>query len=570
MATAATPKITGIFEIWAEVKGQKDIKNLTGVVSSLRDRFFNLGTTMIWLDRLVLALNRTWAAVGEALGATRVSENARDFQNFAQMLGLGVEEFQAFTIVAGQFDAKIRDVVDAFMQMEERTQAFIHGDKSIVATMKGSGLSALDLKGKDTIETFKVLSTAINKLPDAQRMQALQSFFGEEGSRQLGPLTTAGVAKLVALMQEAKDLGAVMSEDQIKAAREYNVQMNRVQMVFTAVGNNVARIFMPALKKVGEWLVKVGSRFAKFYNTEAPYLADQLVALVDYVLAKLDAAIAWIDYNVMPLEDFVTRLTQGVFVLGGALAGLFNAKFLASLAAGTEAMLIFGIVTEDALGGAKGEETAGEILEKDSPAWIAFGWLLGQIAEAGRMAWDSISILFATITQSATGMAAAMAALFGIVVVLEILAKFVDMVTALFLVMEAAVLATAAAVLELVGLFGTLTGQAWGQRLEVLSGNLLMGSIEALGNAGKAVGRNPWTQRPEHGGYVQDSAMRNLLGPSGYATMYGPEKQAAGATVINQTNNITIPTTASADASAQELNRILRAYRNNATEAAGK
>ena len=568
-ASANGAKITGIFEIWTQVKGQKDVKNLTGMLSSLRDRFMNLGSTLIWLDRLALALNRTWAAIGETLGATRVSENARDFHNFAQMLGLGVEEFQAFAIVAGQFDAKIRDVVDAFMQMEERSQAFLKGDKTIVATMKGSGLTALDLKGKDVLETFKVLSTAINKLPDSQRLTALQSFFGEEGSRQLGPLTSAGVDRIVALMQEAKDLGAVMSEDQIAAAREYNVQMNRVQMVFTAVGNNVARIFMPALQKVGAWLVKVGSRFAKFYNTEAPYLADQLVAMVDYVLAKLDEAIAWIDQNVMPLEDFVTRLIQGVTVLGLGLAALFNAKFLASVAAGTKAMIEFGIVVEDALGGAKGEETAGEVLEKDSPAWIAFAWLLGQISEAGAMVAQSLGILVSTIMESATGMALALATLGLLVIVLEIIAKLVDVVTALFLVLEAAVLATAGAVLMLVGGFAALAGADGGMSLVEKGDNLLAGSGEALSNAVKSIGRNPWTKAPKHGGYVQDSAMKELLGPSGYATMYGPEKSSLGPTVINQTNNITIPTTATADASAQELNRILKAYQNNAHEAAG-
>lgn len=541
--------LAGILDLVVRVSGERSAAGLANVLSHLRNRFFDLGTTVIWMDRLALALNRTWTALGETIGATRVGEQARDFYNFAQMLNLGVEEFQAFTIVAGQFDAKIRDVVDAFMQMEDAKASFMAGDKAITKTLKGSGLTTKSFIGKDSIESFRIISEAVAKLPDNQRLQALKNFFGEEGSRQLGPLSTQGWDALVMRMQEARDLGAVMSKEQIDAARQYNYLMNRVSMVFTAVGNNFARIFMPALEHVGAWLVKIGSRFAKYFNRNGETFGDQVARLVDMVLAKLDHLVAWIDQNVMPFEDFVTRLVQGVTLLVGVLGLAFNARLVANVAAAATAMTALGIATEDYFAKVKGEKNAGDILEKDSYAYQQTAGQMRGLAGMAEYTMGAFSTLFSTMMQSTTGFVLFESTMTLLTGLLAVVAVIVKIITGGFLIMDAAVQAVIGSLSIFMGLLFELFGMTKrGEYLVNRGMGFLNGAGQAVGNVGGLFSQNG----PDFGGFVSRGSAKEILGPTAYDTLYGKNGYSTRpATVVNQTNTITVNTQGEAQSYAE-------------------
>jgi len=547
--------LAGVLDLVVRVSGERSATGLINVLGNLRSRFFDLGTTVIWMDRLALALGRTWAALGETIGATRVGEQARDFYNFAQMLNLGVEEFQAFTIVAGQFDAKIRDVVDAFMQMEDAKASFMAGDKAITKTLKGSGLTTKSFIGADSIESFRIISEAVAKLPDNQRLQALKNFFGEEGSRQLGPLSTQGWDALVKRMQEARDLGAVMSKEQIEAARNYNYLMNRVSMVFTAIGNNFARIFMPALEHIGAWLVKIGSRFAKYFNRGGDHFGDQVVRLVDMVLAKLDHLVAWIDQNIMPFEDFVVRLAQGVTLLVGLLGLAFNARLVANVTAAATAMTALGIATEDYFGKLKGEKNAGDILAKDSPAYQQTSQMMARMADAADYAMGAFSTLFSTVMQSMTGYILFESTMFLVSQAMYMLGGIVRFITGLFLIFDGVVQGVVGTVAILLGMltatFGVLTLNAGamkrGEYMINRGFGFFHGGGEAFRNA-LGVDKNG----PDFGGFVSRSSAEQILGPTAYNTAYGKNGYSRrGDTIVNQTNSIVVNTQGEAQSYAE-------------------
>ena len=540
-------------------------QKLAGWVGTLRERFVRLGVAAIFLDRLIWTLQRTWTTLTEALGATRVAQHAKEFENFSKLFGIGVERFQEFNLVAGYFGANIRDVVDALMQMQDGITAFQTGEKSAVRAMKGSGLRMKDLIGKDVLERFLVMADALNRLPDGQKADAISKMFGEEGGRQLGPLSVLGAKEVVRLLKEAADLGAVMSKEQVRRANEYAVKQNRLSMITTAIGNNFARIWMPALGKISDFLGEIGGRFSKFFNRNADTWAKRLSDGVERVLNTLRRGIDWFDTHVMPFEEFVTRLGHAFITLSVVLFALGNSAIFGQFVGLLKVFLAISLLLESWIVWMRGGNSVFGRLLGESAHMQTFVYLLTSLWQVFVMLVTEVGTLVSTFVQSNVGLAFMQTTLVVIINLVTGLVFAFRLLTSALLVVESvfdSIYATVELIFGMVAAIGDiLTGSKPHWSGSFLGGALsgYVGAGQSLANAGLTVlGQG----QKNYGGYADTNGLAPFLGPTGYGLLYGPTNPAP----VTQHNTITINTSADPDQTALAIAKITESYRRTVSE----
>ncbi len=558
--------IVGMLNLKVRTEGVDAMSTLSGWLGNIRDKFVNLGVTAIFLDRLLMTLRRTWDALSEAVGATRVSEQSRQFSDFAQMLGVGVEQFQAFSVSARVFGANLNDVVDMFSQMQERVNDYRSGVKGVVELMQGTGIAAKDFVNKDVIERFELVAQAVKNVAPEKGIGIMQSFFGEEGQRQFGPWASKGPQAVIDAMKEAIDIGAVMSKQQIALGRDYAMQNNRLGMFFTALGNNFALMVIPALKEISIFITEIIGRLSKFFQRTGGPISDRLLQNTKKILDTLRQAIAWFDTHVMPFEEFLVRLGHGMLAFTAIMLFAFNARSGLGLLWFFKVALAISLMLESIAVYLRGGRSMFGTMLKESPALLSFmltfkavfDQLLGVVGDLGMM--------FSTLMQSWTGFIVIKTILSVIGAMLLALRIVVRAITALFLVFEGVLLSITSLISGLLMLLSVFVDVAFGTKftdmLEHMTSAAGVGAMQAFLNAGKvAVGMDG----EHYGGFAQTAMAKDALGPHAYNLLYGP-----GLGQFTQINNVNIPTTATAQSTADALDKFIASQRKAAFEAAQK
>lgn len=552
--------IVGMLNLKVKADGVDAMSTFSGWLGKIRDKFVNLGVTAIFLDRLLMTLRRTWDALSEAVGATRVSEQAREFYDFAKMLNLGTTEFQAFTVVSRQFGANIRDVVDMFGQMQERITDFRGGNKQIAGWFKGTGINAKSFEGKSVIERFKMISDVLQKVDPDTAQSIMQSFFGEEGSRQFGPWAMRGPQSVVDMMKEAIDLGAVMTEQQIKLGRAYAVEQNRLGMVFTALGNNFALMVMPALGAVSEFIFEIIGRLAKFFKIVGPTVGDKLLNGTMRFLDVLRSGIAWFDTNVMPFEEFLVRIGHGLAGVTVLLFGIFNMMQAMGVIAMLKAAFVVALLFDSLFTKLRGGRSFIDTLLKSSPAFKVFAGGLVMLWKLAMLMVTAFGTFFSTLMQSYVGLT--LFVTIGSIIggMLAGITAAVRMLTAALLIVEAVLEAIASIITVILGGLVWLVDGKMGKRLIESGRNLGIGAMQSMGHAFEALVRPSGSN---FGGYT-NMGFQQALGPDATKLLYGN-----GAPInVTQVNNVNIPTTANADDTKSALDKLAASQLKAALEKA--
>lgn len=358
-------------------------QKMKGWFESLQVNMKNLGITIIFVDRAIMALKRGWDTFSEAVGATRVSELALEFGRHAKYYGMRFDQFQALTMVTEHYGATVNDVTDMLGTMEQKI-GDLATSKSLQQALAGTGLTANTFKGLGTFERLLVLQEALTRLPQDKKVRAFSILGGDDLSRKFGPL--GGIDSIISQMKELMTLGAVLSNQQASSAEKYARQQERLKAVWTGLGNNIASIFIPGLTRFSkslEWLIGGISKYVQDKSAGWANRFDTFVAKMLAAFSKIGDAMA----RIMPIDEFFARATQGAVAFVGILTAILHIasilkftsliKFLAYAVLWSEDILVF-------LRG--GKSIIGEFFQQ-SPAMKKFAGVFAFL-------WESIKLLF--------------------------------------------------------------------------------------------------------------------------------------------------------------------------------
>ena len=215
----------------------------------------------------------TIAAIG-ALG-TRALESMTALRQYSAELVISTKDLQEYRYAAGQVGVAQEDFNAGLEVLADRVGAARAGNKDAAASFKALGVDVTGAQGK-IASTGAVLSDVIRHLSGiedpAKRARMEAGLFGDTW-RRIDPLLSAGSATVDNLRVAARDLGIVLSDQQIQDADKTARKLEQVKAVLEAdIASTVANNAQ-AITGMANSLLQLSGGLAKWWsqNPEKAY-----------------------------------------------------------------------------------------------------------------------------------------------------------------------------------------------------------------------------------------------------------------------------------------------------------
>ena len=312
-------------------------KSLTKAQSRM-DKFRNrasLGLRAVQTAAKGLAVAGAASLVAFGVGAVKSFADAGDeIQKMAQRTGFTTEALSELKFAAEQSGSSLATIekgskrlsttiLDAQMGLSTATDAFL-----------ALGISVSELQGLSPEEQFQKVANALAAVDDASTRAALaQRVFGRAGTELL-PLFQQGEAGMMALREQAQQLGVVWSQDAANSAADFKDAQNELKTAFAGVAFTVAKEIVPAITDFARNLIQYKPQVIAFFE------GVRKVADVLWQNFKSGLDVIWPIFR--GLVQFIVRnkpiLIAAIVAIGIAIVSALGPVSLAVLA-------ILGIIT---------------------------------------------------------------------------------------------------------------------------------------------------------------------------------------------------------------------------------
>jgi len=303
--------------------------------TKMGDVFYNLGKRLGSVGKSIsmFVTGPIMAAGAGIFALAQKTANAGDvIQKMALRTGFSTETLSEYKHAAELSGTSL----DALEKGVKRMQKSIYDAERGLSTANEAldflGLSIEDLQGLSPEQQFDKMAMALADIEDPSKRAALaQEIFGRAGTEML-PMLSAGADGIVAMRQEARDLGVVFSQEAADAAADFNDNMLRLKMAFSGafmeVGQNLLPIIteqlipalreslIPAIKQLGEKLIKLIKWFAGLNSVWQKVILGAIglfaaIGPVMLALSKLIRTVQILGIALLRLPvGFVTRALQ--------------------------------------------------------------------------------------------------------------------------------------------------------------------------------------------------------------------------------------------------------------------
>lgn len=256
-------------------------------------------------------------AAGKAFidSANDVAEWGNTVDKESQKMNMSAAGYQEWAFILEHAGASIDGMKTA---MKKLTVAAEEGNDAFTAL----GISQEDLANMTPEETWNATIEALQQVSDEGERTALANQLLGKGAVELAPLFNMTAEETAALKDQVYELGGVMSDDAVKAAAEYEDQLQNMQTSLKGLKNNIMSQFLPGMSSVMSGLGKLFSgnggleeirEGLNSITSELASLSPQFIELASAIVMSL-------------LEAFgpmLPELLTGIFgFLNDALTGL--------------------------------------------------------------------------------------------------------------------------------------------------------------------------------------------------------------------------------------------------------
>jgi hypothetical protein len=283
--------------------------------------------TGAWASKLRTGLAMAAAAATAALGMMfgRIVQGADEIETMAAKTGLSAERIQELQYIAASVDGDIDALATSQARLTRNMDMTAKGTGQASAAFQRLGVSVTDSNGnlRDAklvmMEAFGALSAIGN---ETERDALALQLFGR-GAQELNPFITAGTDTLAKLAQQARDTGAVMSEESVEALDQFADGWEQLKLSAMGVVGTVLGPLMPVLVK-----------------------------LMQLITAKLAPAMRWLSDKIIPaITDAFSGASDGmssgaaiigtVFTIISTLLGFLRDRFVLIWSVITQAVQLF-------------------------------------------------------------------------------------------------------------------------------------------------------------------------------------------------------------------------------------
>lgn len=202
----------------------------------------------------VAAVTTAAVATGKAFieAANDVSEYGDTIDKESQKMNMSAQGYQEWSFILEHAGASIEGMKNS---MKRLTVAAEEGNSAFDAL----GISQEQLAQMSPEETWNATIAALQNVADEGQRTALANELLGKGAVELAPLFNMTAEETEALKQQVNDLGGVMSDEAVKAAAEYQDELQNMQVALTGIKNNMMAQFLPGMSQVMKGLSLVFS-----------------------------------------------------------------------------------------------------------------------------------------------------------------------------------------------------------------------------------------------------------------------------------------------------------------------
>ena len=237
-----------------------EVKKTAGKADDASDRFDKLGGVLkgvgVAAGAALVAIGAAAVGAGKALVDMTVNaaSYADDILTQASITGMSTESLQAYKYAAEQVDVSLETLTGSMSKQIKSMSSARDGSAKFADAYAKLGVSVADsngnLRDSDTVywETIDALGNVANETErDALAMQ----IFGKS-AQELNPLIDKGSEGIAALTEEAKKMGAVMSDESLNALGTFDDSVQKLTAGGEAAKNMLGTVLLPQLQTLAD------------------------------------------------------------------------------------------------------------------------------------------------------------------------------------------------------------------------------------------------------------------------------------------------------------------------------
>jgi hypothetical protein len=272
-------------------------------------------------------------ALGVALGT--FSEMGDELAKASKRTGISVEALSQLKFAAQQSGVSFDQLLPAIGKMQKSIAGVADETEGTTGKLDKLGLTTEALAGLSPDQQFAKVADSIASIADpAERTAAAMSVFGRGGAALL-PLLTQGSKGVRALMQEATDLGIVMTTKDALAAEQFHDAMLRlwtqVKVVTFTIGGAIADALLPfqrAANQAGRAIIDFAQSHKQLAVTAG--LVGIALTVVGTAITGFGIAIIGIGATLGVVTGLLEALLTPLGLLSAVVVGAASAFFFLS------------------------------------------------------------------------------------------------------------------------------------------------------------------------------------------------------------------------------------------------
>jgi len=248
----------------------------------------------------VAAVTAAAVGVGKAFidAANDVAEWGNTVDKESQKMNMTAAGYQEWAFILEHAGASIDGMKTA---MKKLTVAAEEGNDAFTAL----GISQEDLANMTPEETWNATVAALQQVSDEGQRTALANELLGKGAVELAPLFNMTAEETAALKDQVYELGGVMSDDAVKAAAEYEDQLQNMKTSLTGLKNNIMTQFLPGMSSVMQGL--------------------------SMIFSGQDGGVAMVQEGLKSISDNISELTPQLFELASGILTSLLESFAAQM-----------------------------------------------------------------------------------------------------------------------------------------------------------------------------------------------------------------------------------------------
>jgi len=249
----------------------KALKNSADTADNAEGKFSKLGSVLgkigVGLGAGVAAIGTAAVGAGKALADMTVgaSQYADEILTQSTVTGMSTESLQAYKYAAELIDTDLDTVTKTMSKNIKSMDSARNGTGAAAEAYRKLGISVTDAHGnlKDGETVYWQAIDALGKMQNETERDALAMQIFGKSAQELNPLIQQGSAGFGKLTDEAKRMGAVMSEDSLNALGKFDDSMQRLKSGAGAAKNMLGTVLLPQLQLLADDGVSLLGDFTK-------------------------------------------------------------------------------------------------------------------------------------------------------------------------------------------------------------------------------------------------------------------------------------------------------------------